>query len=63
MSVSSTISALPMSVLRVVGITSYHSNGTAVEDARAIAAHRSSQTTRLLDCSEDEITLDEIESI
>ena len=32
---------------RATGITNYLSNGGALEDARAIAAHESSQTTRL----------------
>lgn len=45
----------------------YHSgqryNGGSLEDARAIAAHESSQTTRLYDRTRDKITLDEIERI
>ena len=41
----------------------YHSNGGALGDARAIAAHESSQTTRLYDRTGDTITLDEIERI
>ncbi len=41
----------------------YHSNGGSLEDARAIAAHESSQTTRLYDRTGDKITLDEIERI
>ena len=49
--------------LRATGITNYLSNGGALEDARAIAAHESSQTTRLYDRSGDRITLDEIERI
>ena len=48
---------------RATGITNYLSNGGALEDARAIAAHESSQTTRLYDRSGDRITLDEIERI
>ena len=45
------------------GITNYLSNGGALEDARAIAAHESSQTTRLYDRTRDKITLDETERI
>lgn len=41
----------------------YHSNGGSLEDARAIAAHESSQTTRFHDRTGDKITLDEIERI
>ena len=48
---------------RATGITNYLSNGGALEDARAIAAHESSQTTRLYDRTGDKITLDEIERI
>ena len=48
---------------RATGITNYLSNGHALEDARAITAHESSQTTRLYDHSGDKITLDEIERI
>ena len=48
---------------RATGITNYLSNGGTLEDARAIAAHKSSQTTRLYDRSGDRITLDEIERI
>ena len=48
---------------RATGITNYLSNGGALEDARAIAAHESSQTTRLYDRSGDKVTLDETERI
>ena len=48
---------------RATGITNYLSNGGSLEDARAIAAHESSQTTRLYDRTGDQITLDEIERI
>ena len=48
---------------RATGITNYLSNGGSLEDARAIAAHESSQTTRLYDRTGDKITLDEIERI
>ena len=48
---------------RATGITNYLSNGGTLEDARAIAAHESSQTTRLYDRTGDSITLDEIERI
>ena len=48
---------------RATGITNYLSNGGGLEDARAIAAHESSQTTRLYDRTGDRITPDEIERI
>ena len=48
---------------RATGITNYLSNGGSLEDARTIAAHESSQTTRLYDRTGDRITLDEIERI
>ena len=48
---------------RATGITNYLSNGGSLEDARAIAAHESSQTTCLYDRTGDRITLDEIERI
>ena len=58
---------LPPSVdchsFRATGITNYLSNRGSLEDAGAIAAHESSQTTRLYDGTGDRITLDEIEII
>ena len=48
---------------RATGITAYLNNGGSLENARAIAAHESSQTTRLYDRTSDELTLDEIERI
>ena len=48
---------------RATGITAYLSNGGTLEKARAIAAHESSQTTRLYDRTDDKITLDEVERI
>lgn len=48
---------------RATGITNYLSNGGALEDARAIAAHESSQTMRLYDRTGDRITLDETERL
>ena len=45
---------------RATGITNYLLNGDSLEDARAIAAHESSQTTGLYDRAGDRITLDEI---
>ena len=48
---------------RATGITNYLSNGGDVENARQIAAHQSSQTTRLYDRRGDQVTLDEIERI
>ena len=48
---------------RATGIINYLSNGGAIEDTRAVAAHESSQTTRLYDRSGDKITLNKIERI
>jgi len=48
---------------RATGITAYLENGGELEHARAIAAHESSQTTRLYDRAGDKVTLDEIERI
>ncbi len=48
---------------RAAGITNYPSNAGSLEDARAMAAHEYSQTTRLYDRTGDKITLDEIERI
>ena len=49
--------------MRATGITNYLENGGSLEHARALAAHESSQTTRLYDHSGDRISLDEIERI
>jgi len=43
------------------GITAYLNNRVTLENARAIAAYESSQTTRLYDPTGDKITLDEVE--
>lgn len=48
---------------RVTGVTNYQLNGGSLEDARAITAHESSQTTRLYDSIGDKIILDETERI
>ena len=49
--------------MRATGITNYLQNGGTLEFARALAAHESSQTTRLYDHSDDDLSLDEIERI
>ena len=49
--------------MRGSGITIYLLNGGSLENAQRIAAHESSQTTKLYDRTSDEITLDEIERI
>jgi integrase len=58
---------LPSSVcchtFRATGITAYLLNGGTIENAQAIAAHESLQTTKLYDRTGDEITLDEVERI
>jgi integrase len=48
---------------RATGITAYLENGGSIENAQAIAAHESPQTTKLYDRTGDEITLDEVERI
>jgi integrase len=48
---------------RASGITAYLQAGGTLENAQAIAAHESPQTTRLYDRTADEITLDEVERI
>ena len=48
---------------RATGITAYLENGGTLEKARQIAAHASSQTTKLYDRTSDTISLDEIERI
>ena len=48
---------------RATGITAYVENGGTIENAQAIAAHESPQTTKLYDRTGDEITLDEVEKI
>ena len=49
--------------MRTTGITAYLKNGGSLEFARTLAAHESSQTTRLYDHSDDDLSLDEIERI
>lgn len=49
--------------MRATGITAYLSNGGLLEHAQKIAAHASSQTTRLYDRRTDAVSLDEIERI
>jgi integrase/recombinase XerD len=50
-------------IFRVTGIISYMQNNYTLEHARAIAAHASTETTKLYDRSGNVITLDEIEQI
>ncbi len=57
------ICAMDLPLDKSLGITAYLSNGGTLENARAIAAHESSQTTRLYDRTNDEVTLNEIERI
>lgn len=49
--------------MRACGITAYLSNGGLLEHAQRIAAHASSQTTRLYDRRSDAVSLDEVERI
>ncbi len=48
---------------RATAITNYLANGGSLENARALASHESSQTTRLYDHTDDQLSLDEIERI
>jgi hypothetical protein len=48
---------------RATGITAYLENRGTLEHAQQIAAHESPRTTKLYDCTIDQITLDEIERI
>lgn len=48
---------------RATGITNYLRNGGTLDHAQQIAAHESSQTTKLYDRRNDEVSLDEIERI
>ena len=48
---------------RATAITTYLQNGGGVENARQMAAHQASQTTRLYDRRGDQVTLGEIEYI
>jgi integrase len=48
---------------RATGITAYLEAGGTLENAQAMAAHESPRTTKLYDCTGDEITFDEIERI
>jgi len=47
---------------RATGITAYLENGGTLEHAQQIAAHESPRTTKLYDRTNDQITLDEIET-
>ena len=48
---------------RATGITTYLENGGTLDKARSMAAHASTQTTKLYDRTSDEPTLDEVERI
>lgn len=48
---------------RASGITNFRANGGSLEKAAAIAAHESTETTKLYDRSADPLTIDEIERI
>lgn len=48
---------------RATGITTYLENGGTLDKARAMAAHASTQTTKLYNRTNDEPTLDEVERI
>jgi hypothetical protein len=50
-------------VFGATGITAYLGAGGTLENAQAMAAHESPRTTKLYDCTGDEITLDEVERI
>lgn len=46
---------------RATGITVYLDGGGTVEKAQQIASHESPRTTKLYDCTNDQLCLDEIE--
>lgn len=48
---------------RATGITAFRRNGGTLEKAQQIAAHASSQTTRLYDRTEEELSIEEVERI
>jgi hypothetical protein len=48
---------------RAAGATADLDNGGTLENARMMAAHESSRTTKLHDRTDDEIILDEVERI
>ena len=48
---------------RAMGITTYLQNGGTLEYAQQIAAHESPRPTKLYDRTQDEISLDEVETI
>ncbi len=50
-------------MFRATGITAYLGAGGTLENAQAMAAHEGPRTTKLYDCTGDEITLDEVERI
>ena len=45
------------------GITAYLNAGGSLENAQAMAAHGSPRTTKLYDCTGDELSLEEVERI
>ena len=59
--------ALPYSTcfhtFRAPGITTYMQNGGTLEHAQQIVGHESPRTIKLYDCTQDEISLDEVERI
>jgi site-specific recombinase XerD len=48
---------------RATGITTYLSNGGALEHAQEMAAHESPRTTKLYDRTKERLTQDEVERI
>jgi hypothetical protein len=48
---------------RATGITAYLKNGVKLEITQQIAAHESSRTTGLYDRRDNDVNLDEVESI
>ena len=50
-------------VFRATDIIAYLEADGTLENAQAMAAHESPRTTKLYDCTGDEITLDEVERI
>jgi integrase len=48
---------------RATGITAYLDNRGSLENAQAMAAHESPRTAKFYDRTDDQITLDEVETI
>ena len=55
--------AIGCHTFRATGITNYLTNGGTLEKAQQLANHESARTTKLYDCRDDKLSLDEVERI